>query len=216
MKKFVTTILCFAALTSFSQSSLKKQSKLKIGFTFSTDMNLTSSSISDSRWSHYEMEPSEFNYTTGIIGLLSIKPSVAIGSGITYSNKDYSVSYYCDVCDYGFDTRSLQTQQRFIEIPIFVRYQFINGKFGLHGETGFTGSYLFKEIENKYGLVPNCNNFLLSGQLGLGIDIALGQKIDFSLTTRYTRSLSDFYEYSDFRFNTLEFITSLMYRIENK
>ncbi|TRX48070.1 PorT family protein [Fulvivirga sp. M361] len=216
MNKLITLLLVFTTIASFSQDSPLPLGRWKIGLVFSPDTYFGSPTILTDRYSGHEIETSEFTFTTGIIGLFTVNPKLDIGSGISYSKKDVSGLPFCHVCDFGFPIEEQVLKQRFVEIPLFIRYRILNNKIGLYIETGLTTSYLTEDIKTKYELEPNTNNFLLSGHVGLGIDMALEDRIIIGLTPVYRQSLTEFYSTSDFHFRSFGVMSSIAFRLAKK
>jgi len=214
MKNLIVLSLVLATLTGISQTDNDKQDKWKIGITMSPDIFLNSTSLTTGELSGYDLKLSGFHYTIGFIGLLAIKPKLYIGTGISFSQKDFSGTYYCHVCD--FISQGPETiKQRFIEIPLFVRYNIVDKKFGFHVETGFINGFLVKDLKPKFEEPLSTKKYLLSGQFGLGIDIDLGQRINISLTSTYKHSITNFSDTDEFKFRSFGFMVGVVYRIKN-
>lgn len=216
MNKLILLLLLFTTITGFSQDNPVPPGKWKIGLVFSPDSYLGSPTILTDSHSGHEIETSEFTFTTGIIGLFTVNPKFEIGSGVTYSKKDFSGLPFCHVCDFGFPIEQQVLKQRFVEIPLFIRYRILNNKIGLYIETGLTTSYLTEDIKTKYELEPNTNHFLLSGHVGLGIDMALEDRIIIGLAPVYRHSLTEFYTTSDFDFRSFGVMSSVAFRLVKK
>ena len=226
MKNIILLLVILLSLTATSQTEKDKPDKWKIGLTMSPDiyLNSTSLTVGDGTWG-YNLKPTGFNYTIGFNAQLIIKPKLAIGTGITYSQKKFLGHYYCHVCDPFFPTYELM-KQRFIEIPLFVRYNIIDKKFGFHLETGLINGFLTNDIKPKFeGAVLfgppfrdgwYTREFLLSAQFGIGVNLDLNQRINVSLTNSYRHSLTDFSESDkNFKFRSLGFVAGVVYRIKN-
>lgn len=217
MNQLATIFLVFTTLTCFSQAEEQRHSPWRVGLIFSPDFYLTSSNVSTGFHIRHEIEPLEFTFTTGIISLFAVTPALDIGAGLAYSKKDYSGTISCHVCDFGFKIEpQTAIRQRFVEIPLFIRYGIINNRVGLHIEAGMTSSYLTGDIRTQYyeEELPSTKSFLLSGHLGLGLEMALREGITLGLTPIYRRSLTDFYEESGFKFQSLGITTGVIYQIK--
>ena len=222
IKNIILFPLILLSLTATSQTDKGKQDKWKIGLTMSPDIFLNSTSLTYGYSSDgYNLKPTGFNYTIGVIGQLIIRPKLAIGAGISYSQKNFLGNYYCHVCDFWAGDAHELMKQRFIEIPLFVRYNIVDKKFGFHVETGFINGFLANDIMPKFDGVYffidslSFRKFLLSAQFGIGVDLDLGKRINISLTNTYRHSLTNFSDSGNFKFRSFGFVSGVVYRIKN-
>ncbi|MEO6903342.1 MAG: outer membrane beta-barrel protein [Bacteroidia bacterium] len=163
-KALVVLTLILTTLTCFSQQTeINKQNKWKIGMTFSPDVYLNPITVAIGENTGHHIGSEGFNYTHGLTLELMVSPKIGMGTGIVASKKDYSEKYYCNNCDFMVNSGDESITQRFIEIPLLVRYNIIDKRFGLHIETGVTNSFLTTE-RNKTGYKGKLitNKFLMS------------------------------------------------------
>ena len=214
MKTFITIILLLSTLTVLSQNNSENRDKWKVGVTISPDIYFNSTSILTTEETGYRsLDPSGFNFTSGLVGQLSVNTNFDIGSGINYSRKDFSGTYYCNVCDFAVSPKPEPIKLRFIEIPIVVRYKIFDKKFDVYVDAGLTSGYLTNTINTRYEGTLSANKFQLGGQFGLGIDLDLGQRINLFLSSDYKQSFTNLLEGSNFKFRSVGFVTGVMYKI---
>lgn len=228
MKKILTTIILLSSLTGICQTKAQGLSKLKVGLMYSPDIYLNLNTITTADSKEYPIKDTEFNFTTGIVGQMEINSKLDVTTGLSYSKKDITSLVYCVGCHYialYFPEPEL-IKQRYIEIPIGMRYHFVDKKLNVHAEAGLIGSYLIKETDT-YSEYPELNSiikdryaknkFFLSGQIGMGTDLNLDQRMNLSFTTVYRNSLSaNFSNDPNFKLRSLGFVTELVYQIKHK
>jgi hypothetical protein len=214
MKIPFTLVLLLGTLTVLSQNNSENIDKWKVGVTFSPDYYITSSNISLTQETGYgSVDPSRFNFTSGLSAEWSFNSHFEIGSGINYSRKDLSTIYYCNVCNYEFWYPYKESVKlRFIEIPVFIRYKILDKKVDLHVEAGLTSGYLPKEFRIYGGPVPT-NRFQFGGQVGLGLNLDLGQRITLSFSSDFKQSFTNLLVDSNFKFRSIGLSTGIMYKI---
>ena len=213
MKRILIIIFLQLTIYCYLQSQENSANRFRFGVSFTPEINFTSENITESPYSFYELSPSKFNYNFGIIADYSFNRLLSISSGLKYSNKAYLTSYYCYTCDFGFDTRLMETNQRFLEIPANLQITFIRSKLDLYAIGGVSYSLLLQNINNTHNLVPDTKNYLINSSLGLGLEIPLSDKIDLDFASKYSQSISKFYNDSDFRFRSLSFETIILYKL---
>lgn len=238
MYKLVTLILLFTTFTAWGQTETKKQSKWKIGLTFCPDIALRASYNENNIYLRdgdgygsygYYMDSPGFNFnsaqrfnfyniginfTAGLIGQITITPKLDIGTGIAYSKKDYLgryhyVSYYSPLY-----APSERIKQRFIEIPLYVRYNILGNKFRFHIKIGLVSGYLINKVITTDEGELATNKFQFSGEFGLGINFNMGERIIFSLTPNYNHSFTKFSDGANFKLHSIGIEAGFSYRIK--
>jgi hypothetical protein len=216
MKHFFIFILFFSSLKVFSQTDDQHQDKWKIGWIYSID-HFYSNSVSFGDQTGYYLTQHSIKFTTGAIAQLTIKPKLEIGAGIEYSNKRCNEIYYFPMdptIDYIiFDS---ELELRYIEIPVTARYNFLNKNTHLHIETGLINGFLIKNKNTVYDRKLPINNFLLSGELGAGVNFNMDSGINFSITTVYRHSLTEFADGASSKLRSLGLMLGITYRIKKK
>jgi hypothetical protein len=196
----------------FSQDKVDNKGNWSIGITFSPDNYFKSTSILTGSEIGYQLEPSGFDFSSGLVGLYSIESKFDIGLGIDYSQKGFTGTFYCSTCDFLTAPQPEKLSQQFIEIPLFVRYNILNKKLGLHADAGFTNGYMINNINTQYEGPLNCNKFQFIGQIGLGIDLNFGQKMSLLLSSAYYHPFTSFSKGTNSNFNYFNFLTGITYK----
>jgi hypothetical protein len=102
---------------------------------------------------------------------------------------------------------------RIVEIPVLFRYNIFDRQFGVHLEAGITSGYLTNSMSSSYTGNLSENKFQLGGQLGLGINLDLGRRINISLSSDISHSFTNLLTGSDLKFRSVGFITGITYKI---
>jgi hypothetical protein len=217
MKAFLISFLILSSLTGFCQDKVNNKGNWNFGIAFSPDIYFNSKSIYTGSESGYHLDPSGFSFTSGIVGLYSFESKFDIGSGINYSQKAFSGTYYCSVCDFLIAPKPEPISQQFIEIPLFVRYNILDKKFGVHADAGLTSGYLINNIDTQYEGTLTCNRFQFNGQIGLGMNLNLGQRVNLILSSAYNHPFTSFSKGANSNFSFVSIETGFTYRFrENK
>jgi hypothetical protein len=197
MKKTIIIIVLLIAIHSFGQN------KWEFGTVFSIDNNLSSEFLADGgNGNGFTTDYNQFNYTVGLIAQYQLKTKFFLESGIEYSNKDFTGRYSCPSCDYGFPKEVIS--QRFLEIPILLKYYLIDKKFNLVIVPGLINGF---SIQNE--LVNN--GYLLSGTIGAEIGYELIQNWNFQLGADYSSSLTHFYVDDNYNLKSNGFYFKIMH-----
>jgi hypothetical protein len=214
MRTPFTIILFLSTLTVLCQTNSENKGKWKVGVTISPDTYFDSKSFSLTKETGFgSVDASSSNFTSGLVGEWSFNSRFDIGSGINYSRKDLSGRYYCNVCEFLIIPSREPLKVRFVEIPVFVRYHILDKQFGVHIEAGINSGYLLNTISSTYTGALSANNFQLSGLVGLGINLDLGQRINLSLTSDFKQSFTTLLVGSNLKYRSLGFITGITYKI---
>jgi hypothetical protein len=199
MKKIATLVLLVIAFNAMSQSTTGSANRWKIGFQFSTDFNKLPDVIGGPITGYSYLKPEGLNFTGGITMQFFVSRKFQIMSAALYSNKDMTGRIYCHVCDL-VDNGPVEIQQRYIEIPISVRYMILNKKIDLFTEAGFAGSYRVSDQEIPYSSsFEESNKHLLSAQLGLGCGVDVSNRFNINVSAVYRQSLTNFLDEGDFK-----------------
>jgi hypothetical protein len=214
MRTLFTTLLLLSTLAILCQSNSESNGKWKVGVTIAPDIYFNSGSFSLTEETGFSsIEASGFNFTSGLIGEWSFNSKFDIVSEINYSRKDFSGRYYCTVCEFFTIPQREPITVRFVEIPVFVRYNIFNKQIGVHVEVGITSGYLTNTISSSYTGTLSTNEFQLSGLIGLGINRDLGQRINLSLSSDFRQSFTNLLVGSNLKFRSVGFITGITYKI---
>lgn len=222
MKNLITILLLSYSATAFSLSDTIAKKEYKFGGFFSPEQLQEISRLDLGNYTGYGLQRSYFNYSVGLVGRFPVTKKLDIGTGITYSQKDLKGTYYCESCDTYGPSPSQRLNLRFLEAPVFIQYNILNGKIKLHAQGGFTLSYLISKPDLWFGERPDLkassttyfNRPLSKLFIGLGTNIDLGKKINFQLTPTYNYSLNYLYKDTNLKMHSFGVALGLTYRIQ--
>jgi len=205
MKK---TLLLFGILLIYS-IGIKAQenlSKLRIGLSSSIEKNLSSESFAFDKYTGYSAAYNKTNYRLGLNLEYELTSNFSLNTGINYSNKDFTGTYYCAVCDFIVAPSPQNIDFRFIEVPLTLKYYFLPNKIRLFGEFGLNNLFsLNKEVtDNSYGL---------GIKLGGGIAYNFTKKIALQITADFNYGISKLYKESGFKLKSIAFGVGIMKRL---
>lgn len=200
MKNFLTLILLILSVSAFSQTPEK--SKWKLGGKFAPEL-----ATSRNAYAIHNIEPDmchmatpfhkrTLSYSVGIVTQYSITKKLDLGIGASFAKRNIA-----DLCttdgsliiigphpewpSFSLNPKGYFTMH-YVEVPIFTRYEFLDGWFGIHTEAGVTTRYILDQA--RY----NNTQFVLTGQVGFGVNLELYDSFNLSYTTYYNRKLTDF------------------------
>jgi hypothetical protein len=204
-KTIILAILILISLTSQSQN----EKKWKFGIKFLANNNLSSEYlVTDGNINGYSIKYDKFNYTIGLISEYKLKTRFIIQTGIEYSNKDFTGIYNCATCfpipwEYPKET----INQRFIQIPIGIKYYIIDKKIKLSIKTGLNNNFSVKnKLENK--------KYYLEGILESEIEYEIIDKWNLGLGFQYNKSLTDLYDDKNFNIKSNGIFLNVIYGID--
>lgn len=204
-KKIILAILILISLTSYSQN----EKKWKFGIKFLTNNNLSPEYlVVDENLNSYSIEYDKFNYTVGFISEYKLKTRFNIETGLEYSNKDFTGEYNCASCfPYPWAYPEETINQRFIQIPIVLKYYLIDKKLKLSIKTGLKNNFSVKnKIENK--------KYYLVGILGSEVEYEIIDKWNLGFGYQYNNSLTNLYYDKDFNFKSNGIFLKVIYGID--
>lgn len=199
----IVVIVFFYTLGLKAQNNI---SKLRIGLTTSIEKNLSSENVAFDKYTGYSVDYNKTNFRLGLNFEYELKSNFSINTAINYSNKDFTGTYYCAVCDFLVPPSPQDIDFRFIEVPLTLKYYFLPNKIRLFGEFGLNNLFsLKKEVtDNSYGL---------GIKLGGGIEYNLSKKIALQMTMDYNNGISKLYKESDFKLKSVAFGIGIMKRL---
>ena len=181
MKKFFLILLAMLPLAGMAQT----KGTLSVSTHFQSDHNFISMARNDIMYMTC-VEPmwhERFYYSGGLGVNYRFENQFEISSGIRYSKKREEFNGYpyyigfCGTVDYTLVAAPPLTRH-YVEVPVLARYYFLPGKFKLHVESGWMGSYRFDEQQ------ASVNRWMLSAQSGVGANIFLN-RWQFGLGVNY-------------------------------
>jgi hypothetical protein len=194
MKMKTNLIILFIlilSINSYGQVTKENNSDWKIGVKFSYDNNSSSRKIVNSQYTGHSLDFDKFNYTTGIKIEKKIFNKFSIISGLEYSNKDYTGTFYCDVCTFIVATKPRYFELQFVQIPTSLKYEYQINSFSLFALGGITNSFTVKNQLNE-------KDYLLGMNIGLGIAYEIYENWILELTSEYNNSLTKLYKDESF------------------
>lgn len=197
---FLSINLLLIPLVGLAQSSGQK---IKLGITLSPQ-SYFSNEMTSGPYQGYTINQSEFNYSIGVTTLSSLNNRFSLVTGLVYSNKDFTGTFYCDVCDYLFAPEPELIKLRYLEVPVSIRYWLWKGNVKGFVETGLVNSFSVNEtFSGFYTKFLERKKFILSGFIGLGAQANLTKKMDVSGSLFLQKSLTDTFENYGFKFHSV-------------
>ncbi len=202
----VLFILIYPNLHAQKELKNNKKNTIRIGVFYSLDKNLSSENFSFDIYTGYSANYNKSNYRAGINFEFELDSNLSINSGLNYSNKNFTGTFYCAVCNFIIAPLPQKIKLHFIEIPISGRYYFLSSKVRFLIEAGFINQFPTNSevVKNKY---------ILSGKLGTGIEYNINESFAIQFTTEYTKGLSNISENSEFKSKILGFRLGIVKRL---
>jgi hypothetical protein len=202
---FLSINLVLISFIGLSQST----EKIKLGVTFSHQSYFSNDIISSS-YEGYAIDQSEFNYSIGVTALLFLNNRFSLVTGLAYSNKDFTGTYYCDVCDFAIAPQPELIKLRYVEVPVSVRYFLHKGNARGFIEGGLVNSFSANEnLSGIYSSFLEHKKFILSGLIGLGLKAKLAKRIDVSGSLFLQQSLNGTFSNSEFKYQSVGIATTV-------
>ena len=204
MKK-LTTILIILCST-FSLKAQNTPNNFRFGITTSLDKNLNSETMAFDQYTGYSAEYDKVNYRIGLSAEYQFNKNLSVSSAILYSNKDFTGTSFCHVCEFIVPPSPKSINFRFVEVPLLLRYYFLPRRLGLFGEIGVNNQFLLnEEIADK--------SYVLGVKLGAGFVYDLNQNLALQFLIDYNRAVTNLYNESDFKIKYLGFGLGVMKKI---
>jgi len=176
------------------------------GISASIEKNLSSETMAFTEYTGYSAAYIKTNYRLGLNMEYALKNEITLNSAIYYSNKDFTGTYYCAVCNFSVAPSPQDIDFRFMEVPLTIRYYFFPKKIRLFGELGLNNQFVLSKntTDKKYGL---------GIKFGAGLEYNLGRNIALQLLIDYNKGITNFYDESDFKVDYLAFGIGAMKRL---
>jgi hypothetical protein len=185
--KILLFFILILSLKFYAQTIKESNDLWKIGMKFSFDKSSSSERIENSPFIGYSIEFDKFNYTSGITVERKLSNKFSINSGLEYSNKDFTGTFYCMVCEFIRLPAPQTYELRFVQIPINIKYEYKINSFSLFALSGITNSFTVKKQLDE-------NGYLLNGNIGLGLGYKINKNWIFELSSEYSKSFTKLYE----------------------
>jgi len=204
MKKLTTILVILSSV--FSLNAQNSPNNFRLGITTSIDKNLSSETMAFDQYTGYSADYDKINYRLGLNLEYQLYQNLSINSAFQYSNKDFTGTYFCAVCDFSVLPSPEDIDFQFIEVPFSLRYYFLPDKLGLFGEVGINNQFLLnEELTDK--------RYALGIKLGAGLEYDFTQTLAFQFLVDYNRGVTNLYNESDYKINYLGFGIGIMKKI---
>lgn len=201
MKNLILTL--FILCSGFSVKAQDSSNHLRLGITTSIDKNLSSKTVAVDQYTGYSAEYDKVNYRVGLNLEYKLSQVLSINTAFQYSNKDFTGTYFCEVCDFAVPPSPEDIDFRLIEVPLSLRYYFSPNGLGLFGQIGINNQFLLNEkITDK--------RYALGIKIGAGLEYDLTQKLALQFLLDYNRSMTNLYNASGIKINYLGFGVGIM------
>jgi opacity protein-like surface antigen len=167
---------------------------LRIGISASLGKNLSSEKMSFSDYTGFSADYSKPNYRFGLNLEYLLKTSLTINGAVHYSNRAFTGTYFCDVCNFAVPPSPENVDFSFIDVPITIKYYFLPQKIRLFGEVGINNSFPL----NNLGYEERVNSYVIGFKLGGGLEYNISEKIALQLAVDYNNSTSKIFKDSHF------------------
>ncbi len=205
IKFFLFVTVLMIASNTYAQNSLpenQQNNNFRVGLFYSLDTNL-SGDIELNDEVGYRSKYNRNNFTAGLNLQYSINNNLALQSGINYSNRDFSGTYYCNVCDFVTSPQQEEINLQFLQVPAALKYSNYFNNLGFFGKIGVLNQFLVKESNNYEFYELEANSYSLSGVLGAGIAYNFGHGFSAALSANYTNRITQIFEDADYSYKTL-------------
>jgi Outer membrane protein beta-barrel domain len=209
MKKILLISVLLLQIGIYAQNNLK----WNIGIEYSID-NLSIDNgknndylITQGNIDGYGIEFDKNNHSLGLKSQYFFNEKLSFSSGLLYSNKDFTGTYNCATCDFGFRPEIIK--QRFIIIPVSIDYTFLKGNLKPMIRVGFKNNI---EIDND--LKEKSKGYFLEAFLGASINYNILQSWNLGIGYNYQTALTDLYKTDEYNLRTNNFYLQVSYNIK--
>jgi opacity protein-like surface antigen len=192
--KILILVMTSICLNLYGQNENTKD--LRLGLLLTLDDNRSPENFRYEDYIGYSVDYNKTSYRIGLSVEYFIKNRLSINSGLNYSNKDFTGTYYCAVCDIIGPIYPETIELRFIEIPLSFRYYFFPNKLRLFTDLGINNQFvLTKDKIDK--------SYTLGLKFGGGIEYNLNQNLSIELMTEYLKGITNLLDASNFKVDYL-------------
>ena len=206
-KQLITVILLLLSAITFGQSSEKKSEKsILLGLTFSPDYCYRTLKYdpTDEWFADYrnEIEIPKFGYTTGINAVFQINQSIALESGILFSDKGQQTKKLGVDQEDPDQTIPDQIQNNwhyyYLNIPIKLNYFFKKGDLRIFISPGISANIFILQKRVKYEFNPDeqYTYYTTEGFNKLNIEAVFGTGLDYNITKILVLRFEPIFRYS--------------------
>lgn len=190
---FAMILLSFNLWSQSDDKSSINADPMKIGLLISYDENVSSNVFQFNEFAGYLSNYDKENYSIGVLYEWEFKPDFSFNTAILYSNKDFTGTFYCDTCTFIMPPQPETISWRFLEIPLSLRYYFINESFQFFLDLGLVNQFNIEKGVALKGILDGesyANDYILSGKTDLGVGYAFDNSWGLQLIGSYQRNLS--------------------------
>ncbi len=207
---FLETFLCCISVSIAQEVT----DKFRIGITANWDKNISAERLAFGKYTGFTADYNQFNYSFGGILEYFLKSNLSLNGALNYTNRDFTGTYFCDVCDFEFPPTPEEVDFRFIEVPITVKYYLSPNNIRLFGELGLNNIFPL----NNPGYEARVNSYVIGYKLGGGLEYTMSQKTALQLSLSYNSTISKlfkdaYYEGPYFRLKSLQFGVVLLKKL---
>lgn len=154
----------------------------------------------------YSAEYDKFNYRLGVKVEREWSSGFTLNAAVIYSNKDFTGTYYCQVCDFSGPIGPQEVDFRFMEVPLSLRYYFLPDKLRIFGELG---------INNQFSLNQDIADgaYALGVKSGGGVEYNFNREMSLQLFVDYHKGMTNLINDTDFKINYIGFGAGLLKRL---
>lgn len=198
-------VLLVALYITIGVEAQENSRNLSFGFTGGIVNTPGSERISFDQYTGYNVENDQTNYKIGLFLEYKLRKGFAFNTAINYLKKDFTRTYYCDVCDFSEPPLPQDTHFRFLEIPVSLRYYFLPRRLRLFGEVGLNNIFLLNDELTDEVYVPGV-------QFGGGIEYNFSQEIALQIGLNYNKGMTAIFDRSAYKINYASLGFTLMKR----
>ena len=175
------------------------ESKWRLGAVVGPQVSLKNQWIQLSKYTGYYVKPGSLNLSAGLQIQRNIGQRFTLISGVNYLSKGITGTYYCHVCDLAGPIEPERIEQRFVEIPLALRYNMTVGKLSFHTQLGMAAGLSTRNPERFFiteGIITHevkdsgrFSEYNLDGNIGIGFSYQITDLLQLEATGFYEHSL---------------------------
>lgn len=211
---FFVPILLIVAPNAYGQgvsSGNAQKGNLRVGLFYSFDANLSAENIESSQETGYRTRYNKGNFTTELNLQYAMIRNLALQSGVSYSDRQFTGTYYCNVCDFITPPQPEEINLQFLQVPILLKYYPYIRDIGFFGKVGVLNQFMIDKPNIKYELEGH--TYSLSGMVGAGIGYNFGHGFTAEISAEYTKGLTQIFKSADYSYNILGVQLSFLKKI---
>ncbi|MDT7828288.1 outer membrane beta-barrel protein [Pricia sp. S334] len=183
--------------------------KFRIGLSAGPVKNISSERVAFGRYTGFTADYEQVNYRVGLGLEYGLKSNLAITGAIEYSNKDFTGTYFCDVCDFEVPPIPEDVSFGFISVPVTFKYYFPPNRIRWFVEAGLNNIFPLDELDYGAGSLSFITGLKIAG----GMEYNLGRKFALQLKIDYNNGMSRVFKDSDFKIKSLHLGIGIMKNI---